>query len=62
MPLNEEHLGSTLEELLEEDGTLEEVTKEAKRRVRVYLDQKAAEEQQGAVHETLPSKRVAAGT
>lgn len=60
MPLNEEHLGSTLDELLEEDGTLEEVRKEALRRVRAYQDQKAAEEREGAVHESPPTKRAVA--
>lgn len=37
--LNEEHLGSTLDALLEQDGTREEVAKEAKRRVAAYEEQ-----------------------
>lgn len=57
MPTNDEHIGSTLDELLAADGTLDEVRKIAEERVRAYQEEQARDG--GAAVHALPPQKVA---
>ena len=61
MASNSEHIGSSLDELLTEDGTLAEVTQNARQRVAEYERELAEQQKRGAVHFEPPFKRVVGG-
>lgn len=56
MPTNNDHIGSSLDELLAKDGTLEQVNRVAEERVAAY-EQEQRRDAGTAVHTTPPPKR-----
>lgn len=62
MASNNEHIGSSLDELLAADGTLAEATEIARKRVEDYKREQAEQLLRGAVHtEPPPLKRAVGG-